>query len=185
MNYQTLNSLFTKLPYEAKILWHKALQSEVTEYELTKLHELSEYKEAATKLNYFIRELNDSAMYISNRSHIEKKVITKYKLPELTYKVFDSYKQAKDYLKALDDEVKSTIDEELGVLSPGTLVYTLGDDYLIEQHTVEFSYFKYGYTAPLCRELMYCIKNTTTGEVTEKSADYVTLDWKDWLEFEV
>lgn len=182
MDYQILNSLFTKLPYKAKILWHRSLQSEVTEYELTKLYDLSEDKEAAAKLNYFVRELNDSAMYISNRSYIEKEVITKYKLPELTYKVFDSYEQAKDYLRALNEEVKSTIDE---VLLPGTLVYTLGDDYLIEQHTVEFSYFKYGYTAPLCRELMYCIKNTTTGKATEKSADYVTLDWKDWLEFKV
>jgi hypothetical protein len=186
MNYQILNSLFTKLPYEAKILWHKALQSEITEYELTKLYDLSEDKEAAAKLDYFIRELNDSAMYISNRSHIEKEVITKYKLSNLGvyWKTFDSYEEAKDFLGNLDDEVKTTIDEELGVLSPGTIVYTL--DYKVEKNVVEFSYFKYHCSnKELCRELMYCIKNTKTGEVTEKSADYVTLDWKDWLEFKV
>ena len=120
-------------------------------------------------------------MYISNRSHIEKKVITKYKLSNLGEKTFDSYEEAKDFLGNLNDEVKTTIDEELGVLSPGTIVYTL--DYKVEKNVVEFSYFKYHCSnKELCRELMYCIKNTKTGEVTEKSADYVTLDWKDWLE---
>ena len=186
MNYQTLNDLFTKLPYEAKVLWHKSLEGTVTDYELNKLYETSEDKEAASKLDYFIRELNDHSMYISNRSYIEKEVITKYKLPELGvyWKTFDSYEEAKDFLKTLNNEIITTINEELGILFPGTLVYT--SDCKIEQNVVEFSYFKYYCRKKeLHRELMYCLKNTTTGEVTEKSADYVTLDWKDWLEFEV
>lgn len=186
MNYQVLNNLFTKLPYEAKILWHRALHREVTEYELTKLYELCEDKEAAAKLDYFIRELNNPSIYVNNRSYVEKEVITKYKLPELGlyWKTFDSYEEAQDFLRNLDDEIITTIDEELGILFPGTLVYT--SDCKIEQNVVEFSYFKYHCREKeLRRELMYCIKNTTTGEVTEKSADYVTLDWKDWLEFKV
>jgi hypothetical protein len=186
MDYQTLNDLFTKLPYEAKILWHRALQSEVTEYELTKLYELSEDKEAASKLYYFIKELNDHSIYISNRSYIEKEVITKYRLPELTtYTVFDSYEEAKDWLRKLDTELETTIDEKLGILSPGTIVYTFDLDGKIKQHIVEFSYFRYGYVEQAWKVLSYCIKNTKTNEITSENADDITLDWKDWLEFEI
>ena len=122
-------------------------------------------------------------MYIDNRSYIEKEVVTKYKLPKLTNKVFDSHKEAIDYLKGLGTEIKTNIDEP-GILPPGTIVYT-SDVNLISQHTVEFSYFKYGNAEEKWRDLRYCLKNTKTGEISVVGADWITSDWKDWLDFEV